>query len=118
MNTHLHVGAWIVSIVLLLVVVFLYKQNNERVAKILSMILRLVYIVILITGIQLLWNYFSGSDQLVIALVKSFAGLWLIGAMEIVIAKTSRNERAQSGWIQVVIAFALTLVLGFGVLPM
>lgn len=115
-NTHLHVGAWIITFILLFVVVFLYKQSNNRPAKIVHMILRLFYIFILVSGIQLLWMYFHGSDNLIIALIKSFAGLWLIGSMEMVSVRTSKGQSTKSSWVQVVIAFAITLILGYGVL--
>lgn len=116
MDTHLHVGAWFIALVLVFVVVLLNKQQKDRGAKIVQMILRLFYIVILISGIQLLWNYFHGSDYLVLALVKSFAGLWVISAMEMLSIRSSKGQSTKSSWVQLVIAFALAIVLGYGVL--
>lgn len=116
MNTHLHVGAWVIAFILLFAVVLLHKQSNARAAKIVQMVLRLFYIVILISGILLLWNYFHGSDYLLVALIKSFAGLWLIGAMEMVSVGTAKGQSTRAAWIQVVIAFVITLVLGYQVL--
>lgn len=115
-NTHLHVGAWFIALVLVFVVVLLNKQQKDRGAKIVQMILRLFYIVILISGVQLLWNYFHGSDYLVLALVKSFAGLWVISAMEMLSIRSSKGQSTKSSWVQLVIAFALAIVLGYGVL--
>lgn len=116
MNTHLHLGAWIIAFILLFAVVLLHKQGNARAAKIVQMILRLFYIVILISGIILLWGYFHGSKYLVVALIKSFMGIWLIGAMEMVSIRTAKEQATKSAWIQLIIAFVITLVLGFQVL--
>lgn len=118
LNTHLHVTAWVLAFILLFIITTLYKKENNRVAKILHMVLRLIYIVVLVSGVQLLWNYFSGSDMLVEALIKSFAGLWVIGAMEMVSISTSKGQSARSGWIQLGIAFLITLLLGFARLPL
>lgn len=116
-NTHLHVGSWIIAFILLFAIVYLYKQNNGRVAKILQMILRLIYIIIIISGVQLLWTFFHGSDLLLVALLKSFVGLWLIGAMEMVTVRTAKSKSTKGFWIQIVISFVITLILGYGVLP-
>lgn len=117
MNTHLHVTAWVLAFILLFVVMGLYKSQKNKGAKIVHMVLRLIYIVILISGVELLWNYFDGGNMLIEALVKSFAGLWAIAAMEIISIKHSKQESARGGWIQLGIAFLITLLLGFGRLP-
>lgn len=118
MNTHLHITAWALAIILLVVVTMLYKQQKNQAAKIIHMITRLIYVVILISGIQLLWNYFGPMiDMLPEALIKSFAGLWAIVSMELIAVRTSKGESTKSGWIQFAIAFIITLLLGFGRLP-
>lgn len=116
MNTHLHIAAWVVAFILLFAVVLLYKKGNEKAGKIVQMVLRLFYLVILISGIQLLWMYFHGSDKLIFALLKAFAGLWVVASMEMVSVKTSKGNPTGASWVQVLIAFVVTVILGYGVL--
>ena len=115
MNTHLHITSWVLALILLMVVVVLHNQGKAKGAKITQMILRLVYLVILGSGGHLLGMYFSGPN-VALAIVKGLTGLWTIAAMEMVAIKTVKNKPASGMWIQLVIAFVVTLILGFIVL--
>lgn len=116
MNTHLHVTSWVLALILFAVVLILHKQGKDRGAKIVQMVLRLVYLLILYSGGDLLANYFSGN-MLLSAIIKSIAGIWIIAAMEMVVAKMKKNKPTTSSWIQLIIAFIITIGLGFGYLP-
>jgi len=115
MNTHLHITSWVLAIILLLVVIMLHKQGKGKVAKIMQMILRLDYLLILYSGGSLLGMLFSGPN-VTLAIIKALAGLWTIAAIEMVAIKTVKDKPAAGMWIQLVIALVLTLVLGFFVL--
>jgi len=115
-NTHLHVTAWILALILFVVLIVLQNQQKEKGTKVIQMILRLIYLVILYSGGSLLGHYFS-SDMVVAAVIKSIAGIWVIAAMEMIVARRSKNEATKSLWIQWTIAFLLTIGLGFGYLP-
>lgn len=82
------------------------------------MILRLDYLLILYSGGELLMEYFTLNTMLGEVIVKSFAGLWVIAAMELSLVKVSKDKPAKSFLVQLGIAFVLVLVLGFGRLPM
>ncbi|RYG72607.1 DUF1516 family protein [Lentibacillus lipolyticus] len=113
MNTHLHVTAWVLAFILFIVVVALNKSGKAKGAKIVQMILRLDYLLILYSGGSLLGAYFNGP-QMGEAIFKALAGIWAIFAMEMISLKSGREEATKSWWIQLVIAFILTLILGFG----
>lgn len=118
---HMHVTSWILGIILLLVAFFLYKQGNEKGAKIVHMILRLVYLFILFTGAYLLFDVYLANFQMPLgaeAITKGLAGIWLIGAMEMILVKTKKGKSATSPWIQFAIAFIIVLVLGYVRLPL
>ena len=115
MNTHLHITAWVLALILLIVVLILHKQGKG--AKIVQMILRLDYLLILYSGGDLLANYIKGGNMLGEAIAKGVAGLWVIVALEMISVKTAKGKPAKSWWIQLVIAFLITLILGFGRLP-
>ncbi|SEU03739.1 Protein of unknown function [Salinibacillus kushneri] len=113
--THLHVTSWVLALILFAIVLaFSNKSGKEKPAKILQMILRLDYLLILFSGAQLLFNYGSFSGELII---KVIAGLWVIIAMEMISVKKQDAQSTNGLWIQFVIAFVIALVLGFGRLP-
>lgn len=115
MNTHLHITSWVVALILLIVVVMLQRAGNEKGAKISHMILRLFYIIILISGSLLLSKYLKYASGAMLGEVigKTILGLWVIMAMEMIAVRTSKRRSAKGAWIQFVIAFILTLFMGF-----
>ncbi|MGN8644627.1 YisL family protein [Gracilibacillus sp. HCP3S3_G5_1] len=120
MTTHLHITAWVVGLILLFITYALYKGGNKS-GKMLHMILRLDYLLIVITGILLFTNYldvYTGSaGTLGEVIVKMLAGVWVIGAMEMVLVRTSKSKATKGAWIQLIIALLLVIILGFGRLP-
>lgn len=116
---HMHITSWVLAFILLILVVMFYKQGNTKLGKIFHMILRLDYLFILYTGGSLLGNYFSATightGELVIKII---AGLWVIVAMEMVAVKTNKQTNVKGWWIQLFVAAAIAIALGFGRLPL
>lgn len=112
---HLHITAWVIAFILLFVVQSMYKGGKQKPGKILHMILRLDYLLILYSGGSLFADYASIG---ILVIVKMLAGLWAIVAIEMITVKTGKDKPAQSWWIQFVIAAVLAIVLGFGFLPL
>ncbi|MEN2767676.1 YisL family protein [Ornithinibacillus xuwenensis] len=118
MNTHLHITAWALAFILFIVAVILHKQGSEKASKIVQMILRLDYLLILYSGGDLIATFFKGDNPyLVEAIIKGLAGVWVIAAMEMTLGKIKDNDSAKAGWIQLVVAFLITIALGFFRLP-
>ncbi|WP_010093650.1 YisL family protein [Ornithinibacillus scapharcae] len=118
MNTHLHITAWALALILFIVAIILHKQGKQKGAKIVQMVLRLDYLLILYSGGDLIANYFGGdSPMMVEAIIKGIAGVWVIAAMEMTLGKIKDNDSAKAGWIQLIIALAITIALGFFRLP-
>jgi len=118
---HLHVTSWIVGLILFLVAFVLYKQSNEKGAKIVHMILRLFYLLIVFSGGYLLFDVYLANFSMpmgVEAITKGLAGIWLIAAMEMLLVRTNKGKKVTSMWIQLIIALALVLVLGYIRLPL
>ncbi|WP_186579067.1 YisL family protein [Aquibacillus kalidii] len=111
--THLHITAWVLGLILFFVSLSFYKQEKKA-GKILHMILRLDYLLILYSGGSLSTQYFTESYMLGEAIVKILAGLWVIASLEMILVKVSKGKPTKSFWIQFAVAFAITLVLGFG----
>lgn len=116
---HLHITSWIVAIILLFIVTSFYKQGKDKPGKILHMIMRLDYLVILYSGGSLLGVY-MGSDAGLTGevIIKVIAGIWTIAAIEMISVKTNKNKPTKSWWIQFVIAALIAIILGFTRLPL
>ncbi|MFS0671967.1 YisL family protein [Ornithinibacillus sp. 179-J 7C1 HS] len=117
MNTHLHVTAWALAFILFIVALVLHKQGKEKAAKIVQMILRLDYLLILYSGGDLIMNYFNGSPMLAEAIVKGIAGIGVIAGMEMTLGKIKDGDSAKVGWSVLIVAFIITIALGFFRLP-
>ncbi|MBI0579770.1 YisL family protein [Neobacillus cucumis] len=112
---HAHITTWIVALILFFVALSLNKSGKTKGAKIVQMILRLFYLLIIATGVGLL-SQVSNIDWKYI--LKAVAGLWVIGTFEMILSRVKNDRRTSVFWIQFVVAFALALYLGFAVLPM
>ena len=113
-TTHTHITSWVLGAILFFIALSMYKNRNEKGAKITHMILRVVYLLILATGFMLL---FSGIKIGIFYILKVAVGLWVIGIMEMLLIKAGKNEQSSVLWIQFAIAFVLVLLLGLS-LPM
>ncbi|MBO1003626.1 YisL family protein [Pseudogracilibacillus auburnensis] len=112
---HLHITAWVLAFILLFVVTAFYKSGKTKPGKILHMILRLDYLLILYSGGSLFASYSSISGELII---KVIAGLWAIVAMEMITVRTNKGKPTKAFWIQFVVAALIAIILGFGRLPL
>lgn len=107
--THAHITSWLLAIILFFVVRGLYKGGNEKGGKITHMILRVFYLLILITGFIMLFQV----NISLLYILKAAVGLWVIAIMEFLLMKTGKREPQNVLWIQFAIAFVLALLLGF-----
>jgi len=112
---HLHITAWVLAFILLFVVTAFYKQGKEKPGKILHMILRLIYLVILYSGGSLFASYSNFSGEL---FLKVLAGIWTIVSIELITVRTNKGKPTGAWWTQFVIAAIIAIVLGFARLPL
>ncbi|WP_102347403.1 YisL family protein [Bacillus sp. Marseille-P3661] len=116
---HAHVTTWFIALVLFFVSYSLQNKNKEKPAKIIKMILRLFYILILATGGHLFGLYASGLGSAIMGspvLIKALAGLWVIFSMEFVITRHSKGKPTGLFWAQFIISLSLTIFYGYVVL--
>jgi hypothetical protein len=107
---HAHMTAWFLAVILFFVALGLHKGGKQKGFKIVQMILRVLYILILATGLGLL---FSLANISMMYILKVVVGLWVIAMIEMILGRTAKGERTQVLWIQFIIAFVLVLYLGF-----
>ncbi|WP_407271681.1 DUF1516 family protein [Radiobacillus sp. PE A8.2] len=117
MTTHLHITAWVLALILFVLSLIFYKQGKKA-GKILHMVLRLDYLLILYSGGALLTVYFDSGSQLGEVIVKSLAGVWVIACLEMILIKISKGKAIKSFGIQLAIALIIVIILGFGRLPL
>lgn len=112
---HAHVTAWVLALILFFVALSLHKNGKAKGFKILQMVLRVFYIIIIVTGIGLLLKV---SHITALYVLKAVCGLWLVGLFEMILSRVSKNRRTSIFWAQFVVVFLLVLYLGFVKLPM
>lgn len=103
---HAHITTWVLVFVLFIVALILHNSGKQKGAKIVHMVLRLFYILVVLTGGMLI--EMSGMY-----LFKAIAGLWVISSIEMILIKTAKKENTKGFWIQFVISIILVLYLGF-----
>lgn len=110
---HFHVTAWFVTLVLFFVAIYLQKANKQKPVKILQMVLRLFYLIVLGTGLHLLGAYYQFQGN---ALIKGIIGLWVIFCLEFILTRASKGKPTKPFWIQLIIALVLVFYFGYVVL--
>lgn len=105
-----HITAWSLSLILFVIALILNKRGNSKGFKIVHMILRVFYLLIILTGGMLL---LSLSHITVLYMVKAAAGLWVISLFEMILIRKGAKGRTNVLWIQFAVAFLFVLYLGF-----
>lgn len=109
-NTHAHITTWVVALILFVVVLLLRKGGNQKGAKITQMILRLFYLLIILTGV-LLFSKHQGYDPALYG-IKLLGGIIAIAMMEMVLVRGAKEKNTGIFWIIFIIALAVTFFLG------
>lgn len=107
---HAHITAWLLAIILFFVALGLNKSGNAKGFKVLQMIIRVLYLLIIVTGVGLL---FSISTISLLYIIKAVVGLWVIAMLELILIRTAKQKKTSVLWIQFIVAFLLVLYLGF-----
>ena len=105
-GTYEHIFMWLLSII----VFFVSLKMTGKNLKIMMMINRVLYLLIIATGIMLLMNLSNINGEYI---AKVIIGLWVIVAMEMTNVKRSKGKNQKPFFIQFWIAFVLVLLLGF-----
>lgn len=108
-TTHLHITTWVIGIVLFLIAAFMQRDSKGR--KILHMVLRLFYILIIITGLTLFIEW-SSSDPMVYG-IKFLLGILTIGMMEMVLVRSKKQKPVTMFWALFALFLFATMFIGF-----
>lgn len=91
--THLHITTWVVALILLFVSYSLYSSGSAKGAKITHMILRLFYILIILTGAELFVRFANWNGEYA---GKMILGIITIGLMEMLLIR-KKKEKSTGG---------------------
>ncbi|ASS90492.1 MAG: DUF1516 domain-containing protein [Bacillaceae bacterium] len=106
--THLHITSWVILLILFFIAF-------AKPSKGLHMAVRIFYLIVLATGLELIFRYnvFSMANYVGEYVAKIFLAIVLIGLMEMVLGKKKRNESSKGIWIGFWIVLILVILLGF-----
>ncbi len=111
MPTEYHVYAWTIAFILFAILVFTPIKHIA-----LHMVLRLMMVIIIITGLILTWKVFEIEPLWVT--VKLLLGIGIVGLFEIIIGKQKRKESTMVAWIIMAVCLVGVFYLGYVTLPM
>ncbi|WP_406621641.1 YisL family protein [Bacillus atrophaeus] len=107
--THMHIASWIVALILLFVSYGLYSSGSAKGVKITHMILRLFYILIILTGAELFIRFANFNGEYA---GKMLLGIITIGLMEMILIRKKKEKSTGGLWIGFIIVLVLTVLLG------
>jgi hypothetical protein len=110
--THLHLTAIVLT--LLIFIIALSLQRKGRNIKALQMILRVMYLLIIVTGGMM---FFSLYKITFLYIVKAILGLVMIGLFEMILASSTKGKKLAGFWTLFIVVLILLVYLGLK-LPM
>ena len=112
---HAHITTWVLAFLFFLAALGLHKSGKARALKVMQMILRLFYLLIIGTGI---WILSSLNSISMLYILKSLLGIVVIGMMEMIIVRSVKGKKTTMFWLLFIVTFVLVLYLGFVKLPL
>lgn len=107
-----HIGSWAILVLVFLITFLLAKSGKERGAKIVGMVLRLFYVIMLVSGGGMLFRL---SFPLMY-IIKAVLAVVMIGMMEAIIGRTKRRESTGVFWGVMLVLLVLIVLMGYGVI--
>ena len=109
-QTHAHITTWVIAIILFFVAVGLHNAGKNKGMKIVHMVLRLFYLLIILTGSLLFWKH-QGIDPALYG-IKGLVGIWVIGMFEMVLVRMNKGKNTKVFWILLILSLVIVLYLG------
>lgn len=108
-TTHMHITTWVIALVL-----FLIAALSGKKMKAVHMILRLMYILVIVTGMSLFLEWRDKiSESGMNYDMKVLFGILVIGFMEMVLVRKNKGKSVNMFWVLFGIVLLITLYLGF-----
>lgn len=107
-----HQGSWAFVAIFFVIAYFLYKAHKRKAGTILHMILRLFFIIMIVSGIGMLIEY----NWAAMYVIKGILAIVMMGLMEMSLGKTKRGENGMGLFIGAVVVLVIVALMGFGVI--
>ncbi|WP_026676159.1 YisL family protein [Fictibacillus gelatini] len=111
----LHVATWALSLILFVITYFLYKRGIPKASNIAHMILRVIYILVIASGVILIvkWVTTPGVVNPGPIYVKAILGLIVVSLMEMIIIRTQRRDSKIRYWVLFFLSILLVFYYGY-----
>ena len=107
-TTHMHITTWVIALIL-----FFIAALSGKKMKAVHMILRLMYILVIVTGLAL---FLEWRDKIAESGMnydmKVLFGILVIGFMEMVLVRKNKGKSVNMFWVLFGIVLLITLYLG------
>ncbi|WP_019240426.1 MULTISPECIES: YisL family protein [Bacillus] len=107
--THMHITTWVIAVILLIVASNLLKKGDQKAYKMTHMTLRLVYLLIILTGGLILMQLSNINGEYI---GKAVLGIVVIALMELVLVNMKKGKSVKGLTVAFVIVFVLTVAMG------
>lgn len=110
MGVNAHVLTWIIAFVLFFLALRLHYVGKGKAFTVVQMVLRLFYLLIILSGILLVTQIQTIGFLYILKMV---VGVWVITAMEFVLNRMTKQKQTGVFWIQFFVSVILVLYLGY-----
>jgi hypothetical protein len=107
--THAHITTWLLALILFFIAIGLHKAGKSRGLKVVQMVLRLFYLLIIATGVGMLFGLGVITSMY---WIKAILGVLVIGFFEMVLSSTIKGKPTGAAWALLVVAFVVVVYLG------
>lgn len=107
--THAHITTWLLALILFFIAIGLHKAGKSRGLKVVQMILRLFYLLIIATGVGMLFGLGTITSMY---WIKAILGVLVIGFFEMVLTFTIKGKPTGAVWALFAVAFIVVVYLG------
>ncbi|WP_376717852.1 YisL family protein [Brevibacillus aydinogluensis] len=108
-----HVGGWEVAFILLIVGYILFRLGKEKVGNIVHMFLRVMMVIVVVTGGWMLFKFHTGD---VLYYVKGLLGIVVFGLMEMALGRARRQEASIGFFVGALALMVLVILIGYRVI--
>ncbi|MGE7982877.1 YisL family protein [Solibacillus sp. NPDC093137] len=107
-TTHMHITTWVIALIL-----FFIAALSSKKMKAVHMILRVMYILVIVTGLSLFLEWRDKITESGMNYdMKVLFGILVIGFMEMVLVRKNKGKSVNMFWVLFGIVLLITLYLG------
>ncbi len=106
--THAHITTWLIALILFFIAISLHKGGKSRGLKVVKMILRVFYLLIIATGVVMLFSINITG----LYVIKAIGGIIIIGLFEMILSRTTKNKSTGIFWVLFIVFFIAVVYLG------